>query len=144
MYSASELSNMFEVSRKTIYEKFKCEELLPYVKDTKQGKRLETEGFNVLRLLLSNSKVTQVNSTVTPESNTSVTPNNTIETNYTSEYIQSLKDQLERVIREKEELQTRYDLLFNSFIAKQTVLESVEQKKKRGFFSNIFGNNQNQ
>lgn len=136
MYTVTELSKIFGVSRNTIYAKFATKELAQHVKQTEQGKRLDQEGFGVLQLTLSTSKTAQVNTILTPQNEHENEKSVNSET-YIDKYIESLEKQIEELKKEKQDIQSKYDGLINVLIEQQTAqqkLLSTEKPPKKKWF----------
>jgi hypothetical protein len=119
MYSVAKLAEMYETTRQTVNEKFKLEELKPYIIEDKKGKKLITEGLNVFNLIMADSKVkplhqvdSQVDSPVTPEN-----------IDYLTCYIDTLKTHINLLQKEKEYLIERHER---------------EKNEMRNFYENIF------
>jgi tRNA uridine 5-carbamoylmethylation protein Kti12 len=143
MYSVTELAKIFNTTRKTIYTKLETDNIQSYVEDTKQGKRLKKEGFNILQLLMSESKVTE------DKQNNSVTY-----TEHIQDHINSLKSQIEtlRIDKDKqieelkeeikyfkEEKKTEVEFLREQLKQTQLLTETKKQEKK-SFWDKLFKN----
>ena len=139
MYTANELAKMYNVSNKTIYSKFKHESIKDYVTNTKKGLRLEQEGFNTFQLLMAESKS---NNRVTVESSQS---NSSVK----DEYINTLKEQIEYLKKDKDNLQEQNVKLLNQLekhvlllnqaqndVREKTLL--LENKNNKSFWQKIF------
>jgi hypothetical protein len=105
MYSATQLSKIFNTTPKTIYRKFEHESIKKYIISTQQGKRLEDEGFNEFQLLMSESKV---NKSPKQSESSKEDTNNTLE--YLKNQIEDLKKDKERMSKE---IDQKNDLLIN-------------------------------
>ena len=147
MYSVTELSKIFKTTRVTIYNKFKDKDIQQYVKSTKQGKKLEKEGFNMFQLLMSQSKV-----------NDKITQNESkVNNSLKDDYINSLKEQIvkqEIQIKElkqeknelkqeknelKEEKKTEIEYFKNQLQQTQLIL-TTEKPKNKSWWEKLFKN----
>jgi len=147
MYSVAELSKIFNTSRKTMYIKLKEPEIREFVYQAEKGLRLKQEGFNVLQVLLSKSKLA---ANVTEEVNNDVT----VEYNAGEkiELINILKEQVEELKKEKlewkeekaeiqkkyDEMIIRYDTLVGALLEQQKQQLLLENEKSRPFWKKIF------
>ena len=140
MYSVTELSKIFKTTRVTIYNKFKDKDIQQYVKNTKQGKKLEKEGFNMFQLLMSQSKV-----------NDKITQNEgKVNSSLKDDYINSLKEQIvkqeiqiEELKQEKNELKeekkTESEFLKEQLKQTQLLLTTTTEKQKnKSWWNRIF------
>lgn len=127
-YTATQLAKMFKISRTTVYSKFEHQELNKYVHDTEQGKKLDKEGLDTLRILLANSKVNvQQNTTVTTE-----------KTAVYEQYINSLLEQITYLKKEVDDLKNKNELLTNHLLQRDRLMLESEEQKKSGFFKRLF------
>jgi hypothetical protein len=137
MYTPKELSKIYDVSLKTIYSKLKNEKVKDFVLDTKEGKRLQEEGFNEFQMLMVESRVSNRVNVKTSKVNNSV--NDTVNT----EYIDSLKEQIEFLKEDRKNLMDQNKNLLDQNktlldqhknlleIQSKLLLESKEQKEQK-------------
>jgi len=118
MYSVTELSKMYDVTRKTMYTKLECEDIQPYLIKDKRGLKLEKEGLNVLNNIMADSRPKQE-------------VNNEVNNDYKDEYIQALKEQISELKHDKERL---YRELENQRMA----LLSEGSKQSKNWFKKLF------
>jgi hypothetical protein len=142
-YSVIELSKVFNVSKVTIYAKLKDPSLQLYTIDGTTGKRLKQEGFNLLQMLLAESKaLQQVNSKAYDNFTGSLTAENTA----TLQLIDELRRQITYLTAQIEVERERYteerkrnELFLSMLIQRDQILleskQAKEERKKRGLFS---------
>jgi hypothetical protein len=127
VYTASDLSKMFNVTPKTIYKKLKDIKVKEFVVNTKDGLRLQQEGFNHFQMLMADSKV---NNRVTVEQ---LQVNDSVK----DDYISNLKVQIEDLKKDK--------VMLIEQLEKQTKLTEYSQllllesaKEKKSFWQRLF------
>lgn len=144
MYTPKELSEIYNVSLKTIYSKLKNEKVKDFVIDKKEGKRLQQEGFNEFQMLMATSRV----------SNRVNVKHSKVNNSVNDEYIDSLKEQIEflkedrkNILDQNKSILDQNKTLLNQNkslleIQSQLLLESREQKEqrkqKKTFWNKIF------
>jgi FtsZ-binding cell division protein ZapB len=134
MYTVTNLATMFNTSRNTIYAKLKDARIKEFVYQTEKGLRLKQDGFSVLQLLLSESKL-NINSTEEGKN----------ENNTDNELIKVLREQIEELKVEKTELkkeisewQKKYDAIVGVVLEQQKQQLLLESEKNRPFWKKIF------
>ena len=148
MYTVTDLADLFNTSRNTIYSKLKSSKIKEFVVKTEKGSRLKKEGLNTLQLLMSESKV---NVNLTQES---VKDKSYLEID---EFVNFLKVQIDEFKqerldwkKEKAEMHKKYDAMVEKYDAvvgvileqqKQQLL--LESEKNRPFWKKLFFKTEN-
>ena len=114
MYTVTELSKMFKTTRVTIYNKFKHKDIQEFVIVTKQGKKLLPEGFNKFQLIMSDSKVYNRNDEKPLQVNTS----------FNEAYINSLKEQIVEVKKDKDRLIDQLNVKEKQLLEKDEIIKT--------------------
>lgn len=131
MYGATELSKMFNTTRQTVYAKWKDDRLKEYLIENDGKRKLKTEGLHLFTFIMSESKIVEnLNVTNTQNIDDTVTvENDTKSTDFTKEYIESLKAQIEDLKKDKSILQEQLSQVMNTLLDRQKQLEAPKERK---------------
>lgn len=149
MYGVSELAKMYNTTRQTIYNKFKDERLKEYFAYEDGKKRLKLEWLQIFNHIMAESKNIDVND----DDNINAKITDEIDakpSGLTSEYIESLKQQIDDLKKDKSKLQEqlshvlkdnsmlheKLSQIANTLLEQQRLLE--EPKERKGLWR-IFG-----
>lgn len=136
MYTVTELADLFNTSRNTIYSKLKSSKIKDFVVKTEKGSRLKKEGINVLQLLMSESKVS-VNLTQEGANNKNCSEINEL-VSILKEQVEELKKEKLELKKEKAEMQEKYDALVGVLLEQQKQQLLLESEKSKSFLRRLF------
>lgn len=133
MYGATELAKMFNVTRATIYNKFKDERLDGFFAYEDEKKRLKQDGLQLFTQIMAESKTANANH-ATEDDEKLTGENGDKMDKLTQEYIDSLKARIDDLTKERDLLQGQI-LQFTHAILEQRKLEAPG---KPSFFKRLF------
>jgi predicted RNase H-like nuclease (RuvC/YqgF family) len=143
MYSITDLAKIYNCSRQTIYTKFASEDIKPHIIEGEKGKgqRLTVEGFNILNVLMGDSRVNikKHENGNNDEIDFSKENGKIVELLMKQYQIQTdeLRQQVEYFKAEIEKLQTKNDSLVDEIMQRQKMLEDSATKEKRSFLDRL-------
>jgi len=134
MYSVAELAKMYGTSRDWMNTTLNRQELEEYLDRESKTKKLRIEGLPMLNLIVANSK------TRSKDKDADAEP-----TDYENEYIEHLKKTIEKLEKEKEILNCKFDSLQDTFFKeleaqRQTmiILAPKKEEPRKNLFTRFF------
>lgn len=128
MYGVSELAKMYSTTRQTVYNKFKDERLQEYLTYEDGKKRLKPEGLQLFGHVMADCKTSDVKINNDVDVNFT-SENRSIIDSLTKEYIESLKQQIEDLKKDKSILQEQLTQVMNTLIERQRLLDEPQRSK---------------